>query len=318
MHTYAYGNTGFDLTNIGLGTWAIGGWMWGKQEEKDSIAAILAAVEAGINWIDTAPIYGGGESEVAVGKAVAQIPQNDRPYIFTKFGLGYNTDNVVKTGSRKAVISECEASLKRLKIDSIDLLQLHWPTPEAITETAEACNDLIQQGKVKKVGVCNYNVTELQEWLDSGFPLHSLQAPYSILRPQIEEEILPFCFKNIIPVMAYSPLFRGLLFGKWDANKTFPEGDARGSHPDYSGERLIAHMEAIDEIKIIAANLNISCAALCLATILKTDGLNSVIVGARNAIQGAALAELDHPIDASTAIEVRDIITKLNQNLSKL
>ena len=173
MQRRKLGSSGFDVSTIGLGTWAIGGHMWGGQDDALSIDAIHAAIDHGVNWIDTAPIYGSGHSEDVVGRAVKQLPPSKRPLIFTKFGLGVNSDAPNRSASAADVNAECDGSLRRLGVDHIDLYQLHWPTPQPIGETAAACAALLQAGKIRAVGVSNFSVPQLEEWRVTGVPLHT-------------------------------------------------------------------------------------------------------------------------------------------------
>src|SRR3954465_1565926 len=168
----------FEISTIGLGSWAIGGHMWGGQDDQRSIDAIHAAVDHGINWVDTAPIYGSGHSEEVVGRAITQLPQAKRPLIFTKFGLGTDSITPVKSASAAEVAAECDGSLRRLGVDHIDLYQLHWPAPQPIAETAAACNRLLEAGKIRAIGVSNFSVAQLEEWVATGVPLHTDQPPF--------------------------------------------------------------------------------------------------------------------------------------------
>ena len=225
MQRRAFGTTGFRISTIGLGTWAIGGWMWGEQDDAASEAAIHAAVDHGVNWIDTAPIYGGGHSETIVGRAIKALPDSQRPLIFTKFGLGADVSVNRRAASRADVLGECDASLRRLGVDRIDLYQLHWPAPEPVEETARACEELLRAGKIRAIGVSNFTVEQLEAWRATGVPLHSLQSPFSILRPAAKATVIPWCAAHDVGVIAYSPLFRGLLFGTWTKDKKFPPDD---------------------------------------------------------------------------------------------
>jgi aryl-alcohol dehydrogenase-like predicted oxidoreductase len=177
------GSSGLEISRIGLGTWAVGGHMWGGQDDAQSLEAIHAAIDHGVNWIDTAPIYGSGHSEDVVGRAVRQLPPSARPLVFTKFGLGLDGNVPTRSASAADVAAECEGSLRRLALDHIDLYQLHWPAPQPIAETAAACDALLAAGKIRAIGVSNFSVAQLEEWRATGVPLHSDQPPYSILRP---------------------------------------------------------------------------------------------------------------------------------------
>ena len=312
------GRTDFQITTIGLGTWAIGGRQWGPQDDQASIAAIHAAIDHGINWVDTAPMYGGGHSEEVVGRALKALPASRRPLVFTKFGLGVDVDAPVKSASAREVVEECDASLRRLGVDHIDLFQLHWPVPQPIAETAGACAMLLAAGKVRAIGVSNYSVAQLEEWTATGVPLHSDQPPYSILRPAAAEDVLPWCAAHEVGAISYSPLFRGLLFGTWPRDKTFGPDDARGAHKDYSGARFQRHLDAVDELQAIARSGGLSCAQLCVGVLLETPGLTGVICGARDARQGALVANLGVTITAEQSRQVWAVADRLRQDLERL
>jgi aryl-alcohol dehydrogenase-like predicted oxidoreductase len=312
------GTSGMEISTVGLGSWAIGGWMWGGQDDADSVQAIHAAVDNGINWIDTAPIYGGGHSEVVVGRALKSLSEPCRPLVFTKFGVGADTSVSRRAAGRADVIAECEASLRRLGVDRIDLYQLHWPAPEPIAETARACDELLKAGKIRAIGVSNFSVEQLDQWRGTSVPLHSLQAPYSILRPAVKSTVLPWCASHHVGVIAYSPLFRGLLFGTWTKDKTFAPDDARGAHKDYSGARFARHIEAVTDVTKIAVEGGLSCPQLCVGVLLRTAGVTGCIVGARNALQGALIATLGVPVTDEQANAVWEIAWNLEEDLKSM
>ena len=318
MQRRALGSSGLDITLIGLGSWAIGGWMWGTQDDANSVAAIHAAIDHGVNWIDTAPIYGSGHSEVIVGRAIGELSAVRRPLVFTKFGLGDDSTRRRQSASRDEVLAECDASLTRLGVDCIDLYQLHWPVPQPIAETAGACGELLRVGKIRAIGVSNFSVAQLDEWRATGVPLHSLQTPYSILRPAVRTDQLPWCATHGVGAIAYSPLFRGMLFGTWSRTRTFPQGDARGDHKDYQGARLQRHLDAIDELTVIAENAGLSTAQLCIGVLLRTPGLTGCIVGARDARQGAHIADLAADVGDEHAEAVEAVTTRLRRDLKTL
>jgi aryl-alcohol dehydrogenase-like predicted oxidoreductase len=312
------GTTDFEITQIGCGTWAVGGAQWGGQDDALSVVAIHAAIDHGVNWIDTAPIYGSGHSETIVGRAVKALPPSRRPFIFTKFGLGQNVDAVNRAAGAADVMTECEASLRRLGVDRIDLYQLHWPAPQPIAETAEACAALLKAGKIRAIGVSNFSVAQMEEWKATGVPLHSDQPPFSILRPAAAKEILPWCLVNRVGVVSYSPLFRGMLFGTWSKDKTFPADDDRSRHKDYSGARFQRHLAAVDEIQLVARRAGLSLAQLCVGMLLRVPGLTGCIVGARDARQGALIANLGVAVTEEQAKDVWGIIRKLEKDLEGL
>jgi aryl-alcohol dehydrogenase-like predicted oxidoreductase len=292
MQRRQLGTSGFEISTIGFGTWAVGGHMWGGQDDTHSIEAIHAAIDHGVNWIDTAPIYGSGHSETVVARAVKQLPSSRRPLIFTKFGLGLDTNVITRSASAADVAAECDGSLERLGVDRIDLYQLHWPAPQPIAETAAACAALLEAGKIRAVGVSNFSVAQLEEWRATGVPLHSDQPPFSILRPAVKHDVLPWCAANTVGAISYSPLFRGMLFGTWSEGKTFPGDDGRSTHKDYSGARFQRHLHAVEEIRGVAASGGLSVPQLCVGVLLATPGITGVIVGARNARQGGLIANL--------------------------
>jgi aryl-alcohol dehydrogenase-like predicted oxidoreductase len=312
------GTSGLEISRIGLGTWAIGGHMWGGQDEAESIAAIHAALDHGINWIDTAPIYGSGQSEEVVGRAVKQLPASQRPLIFTKFGLGLDSNNPTRSAAAAEVRAECDGSLRRLGVDRIDLYQLHWPAPQPIAETAAACDALLKAGKIRAIGVSNFSVAQMEEWRATGVPLHSDQPPYSILRPAVKHDVLPWCASHEVGVISYSPLFRGMLFGTWANEKTFPKDDGRSAHKDYSGARFQRHLQAVDEIRAVAASGGLSVPQLCVGVLLETRGLTAVIAGARNARQGSVVANLGVSLSADQITAVWSIGERLAKDLEKM
>jgi aryl-alcohol dehydrogenase-like predicted oxidoreductase len=319
MDKRALGTSGFEITSIGLGTWATGGWMWGGQDDAASIEAIHAAVDHGVNWIDTAPIYGSGHSETIVGRAVKALPAGRRPLIFTKFGLGDDSQAPAnRSATRADVLRECDASLKRLGVDAIDLYQLHWPAPQPIAETAAACGELLKAGKIRAIGVSNYSVAQLEEWRATGVPLHSVQSPFSLFRPAIASDVLPYAAKTNLGVIAYSPLFRGMLFGTWKKGKTFPEGDTRGAHKDYQGARFDRHLDAIATLRDLGSESGLSVPQLAVGVLLRKPGLTGCIVGARSARQGAMIASLGVLVSDEQVAAVEKIMAALTRDLAAL
>jgi aryl-alcohol dehydrogenase-like predicted oxidoreductase len=319
MNKRALGTSGFDITSIGLGTWATGGWMWGGQDDAASMEAIHAAVDHGVNWIDTAPIYGSGHSETIVGRAVKALPAGRRPLIFTKFGLGDDSQAPAsRSATRADVLRECDASLKRLGVDAIDLYQLHWPAPQPIAETAAACGELLKAGKIRAIGVSNYSVAQLEEWRATGVPLHSVQSPFSLFRPAIAADVLPYAAETNLGVIAYSPLFRGMLFGTWKKGKTFPEGDTRGAHKDYQGARFDRHLDAIAALRDLGSESGLSVPQLAVGVLLRKPGLTGCIVGARSARQGAMIASLGVLVSDEQVAAVEQIMASLTRDLAAL
>ena len=318
MQRRQLGTSGFEISTIGFGTWAVGGHMWGGQNDTHSIEAIHAAIDHGVNWIDTAPISGSGHAETVVARAVKQLPASRRPFIFTKFGLGLDTNVITRSASAADVAAECDGSLQRLGIDHIDLYQLHWPAPQPIAETAGACAGLLKAGKIRAVGVSNFSVAQLEEWRATGVPLHSDQPPYSILRPAVKHDVLPWCASHNVGAISYSPLFRGMLFGTWATDKTFPADDGRSTHKDYSGARFQRHLRAVDEIRAVANSTGLSVPQLCVGVLLATPGITGVIVGAREARQGGLIANLGVTLTTDQADAVWAIADRLAHDLERL
>jgi aryl-alcohol dehydrogenase-like predicted oxidoreductase len=249
---------------------------------------------------------------------VKALPAERRPLIFTKFGLGIDSNNPTRSAAAGDVAAECDASLRRLGVERIDLYQLHWPAPQPIAETAAACDALLTAGKVRAVGVSNFSVAQLEEWRATGVPLHSNQPPYSILRPAVKHDVLPWCAANGVGAISYSPLFRGMLFGTWQRDKTFPKDDGRSTHKDYAGARFQRHLDAVDEIRGVATRGGLSVAQLCVGVLLHTPGLTGVIAGARNARQGAMVPSLGVGVSDEQARQVWAIAETLARDLESM
>jgi aryl-alcohol dehydrogenase-like predicted oxidoreductase len=285
MRTRQLGYTDLKLTTVGLGTWAIGGpWQfgWGPQDDDEAIAAILASLEAGINWIDTAPIYGLGHSEELVGKALKQT--SHKPIVATKCSLLWN-DKREKVSCLKAqsIRQECLDSLERLGIETIDLYQIHWPEPEEDIEQAwEEMARLAEEGKIRYLGVSNFNVEQIKR-LQKIHPVASLQPPYSMLHREVEDELLAFCAQNDIGVVAYSPMQRGLLTGKFSPERlaSLPLDDHRRRNPDFHEPQFTATMELVEQLKPIAERNSKTLAQLSISWVLRRSEVTAAIVGAR-------------------------------------
>ena len=301
MQTRQLGTSTVHVTPVIFGAWAIGGWMWGGNDEKDSLDAIRASIAHGVNTIDTAAIYGMGYSEELVGKAIKGI--RDKVVIATKCGMRWDLgegsdpwpqkdrqgrDVVIYKNARPASIAyECEQSLKRLAIDVIDLYQIHWPDSSTpVEDSIGAMLKLKDQGKIRAIGVSNYDV----RWLKGATkiaPVASLQPPYSLIQRKIEKEILPFCRENQIGVIVYSPLERGLLTGKVSPDRQFPPGDHRSGHKYFSVENRKRVLAALEKIRPIADRHKASFAQVMINWTVHEPGLTAALVGARNAEQAA-------------------------------
>lgn len=288
MELCKLGNADFAITPIGLGAWAIGGsgWRaaWGPQDDQDSINTIHRALDAGINWIDTARVYGLGHSEEVVGRALKGVSQ--KPYIFTKGGRTWDeTDTVVDDQSAAGLRRQVEDSLTRLQVDVIDLFQIHWPFPDDELETGwETLAKLQEEGKLRFLGVSNYSVEQMKRILPIA-PITSLQPPYSIIRPDIEAEILPFCQQNNIGVIVYSPMQSGLLSGRMSAERihNLPDDDWRKRDKRYFAEPQLSRNLAIAALlKEIGEKQGRTAGEVAIAWTLRHPAVTAAIVGLRH------------------------------------
>ncbi len=288
MKTRKLGSSDLNLSVIGLGAWAIGGsgWAygWGDQSDKNSVEAIKRSLDLGVNWIDTAPVYGLGHSEEIVGKAIKGL--RDKFYIATKCGLIWDAKG--KLGydlSAQSVKKEVENSLARLKISYIDLYQIHWPFPDdKIEEAWEEIMRLKDEGKIRYGGVSNFNVPQIQRILKIG-PVVSLQPPYNMLNRAIEKDIINFCADSNIGIVAYSPMSCGLLTGKYDGAKisSLPEDDWRKKeNGEFREPKLEVNLWLIEELKKVADKLDITVAQLSLAWVINREAVTAAITGTRN------------------------------------
>jgi aryl-alcohol dehydrogenase-like predicted oxidoreductase len=293
--TRSLGSSTLELTPIGLGAWAIGGeWRfgWGPQDDSESIATIRRAVELGLNWIDTAAIYGLGHSEEVVGKALSDVPRSERPYVFTKCSLVWDNARITSHSLDPASIRrEVEQSLRRLQTDRIDLYQIHWPVwpaspaghdPGSIEEAWTTLIRLRDEGKVAFIGVSNFDVTQLKRISHIETPV-SLQPPYSMLRPEIEQEILPFCLEHNIGVIPYSPMQSGLLTGTMTRDRiaSLPEGDWRRNNRFFQEPLLSRALSLAEALRAIAERHGRRAGEVAIAWTLRHPAITATIVGAR-------------------------------------
>ena len=290
MKTRKLGRTDLNLSVIGLGTWAIGGggwrYSWGPQDDRESIATILRALKMGVNWIDTAPVYGLGHSEEIVGKAVEGLRK--KPIIATKCGLVWDKKgNISNRLKEESIRAEVEASLKRLKVDVIDLYQIHWPMPDGdIEEAWRTIADLVDKGKIRYAGVSNFNVEQLERIQDI-HPIASLQPPYSMLRREVEDELLVFCAENDIGIVAYSPMEKGLLAGKFSRERVqnLPKDDQRREETRFQEPELSANLELVEDLRRMTEKRGRTVAQLAIAWVLRRPEITAAIVGARHPYQ---------------------------------
>lgn len=295
METRPLGNSDLQITPVGIGTWAIGGpdgnWNWGPQEDRDSIAAIHKAVDLGINWIDTAPAYGKGHSEEVVGQALKGLSK--KPYVFTKNSLAWDKDKVIVNRLKAdSIRKECEESLKRLGVEALDLWQIHWPNPEPDLEEGWTEMARLQKaGKVRWIAVSNFSVS-LMKKVQAIAPVTSLQPPYSALRREIEKEILPFCAKEKIGVLVYSPMQAGLLSGRMTKERVqkLAESDWRRKDGNFQEPKLSKNLALQVAFGKIASRHGHQAGVAALAWVLRKSGVSGAIAGVRNARQVEELA----------------------------
>lgn len=237
-----------EASRVALGTWAIGGWMWGGTDERESIKTIQAAIDLGINVIDTAPAYGFGRSEEIVGKALAEVGQRDKVVISTKVALEWKNGEVFRNGSKERILAEIDDSLKRLQTDYIDIYQVHWPDPKVpIEETAEAMKTLYDSGKIRAIGVSNFSPEQMEAFRTVA-PLHTVQPPYNLFERNIEKDVLPYAVDKGMTSLFYGSLCRGLLSGKMTPDRKFEGDDLRKTDPKFQPDRLPQYLSAVNEL----------------------------------------------------------------------
>jgi len=291
MNKRKLGKTDLELSAIGFGAWAIGGgqweYAWGPQDDTDSLNAILRAYELGINWVDTAASYGLGHSEIVVGKALKELGR-DNLIIATKCGIKWdNTGKINLWVDAAQVRREIDDSLRRLNIETIDLYQVHWPSPdENIEEVWSEMANCVRQGKARHIGVSNFNVDQVRRAMKIA-PVASVQNRYSIIHREIENDLLPFCDENKIGVVCYSPMAKGLLTGKMtpDSIASFAPDDHRRNDPDFIGQKLQTNLQLVSALEPIARRSGKTLAQLALAWTLRRNEVTSAIAGARNGRQ---------------------------------
>ncbi len=276
---------GTDLSpsRIGLGTWAMGGWMWGGTDEERSIRTICAALERGITLIDTAPAYGQGRSEEIVGKAVARWGRRDRVVLATKVGLEWRNGEVARNATRARIRQEIADSLKRLRTDYVDLYQVHWPDPLVpIEETAETLHALYREGRIRAIGVSNYSPEQMDLFRQVA-PLHAAQPPYNLLEREAEERVLPYCLWHGIATLTYGALCRGLLSGRMRADTRFGGDDLRRTDPKFQPPRYAQYLRAVATLEHLArARYERSVLALAVRWVLDQPGVQVALWGARS------------------------------------
>lgn len=291
------GSSDMRLSSIGFGAWAAGGggwaFSWGPQDDADSIAAIHRALDLGVNWIDTAAVYGLGHSEEIVGRALKST--SHKPYVFTKCAMVWDSKGDI-TNSLKQIRREVEESLRRLQVETIDLYQIHWPKPdEEIEEGWSVMADLKREGKVRWIGVSNFSVAQMERALKIA-PIASLQPPYSMINRNVEPEILPFCLQHGIGVINYSPMHSGLLTGAMTKERVqaLPADDFRRRAKNYQEPQLTRNLQIAEFLKTIAARHNVSAGVVAIAWTLHNPAVTAAIVGGRSAKQVEGVAPALH------------------------
>lgn len=306
MQTKPLGNSDLQITPIGFGAWAIGGggWAfgWGAQDDHDSIEAIQRSLDLGVNWIDTAAIYGLGHSEEVVAKALKG--RTNRPYIFTKCSMIWNDKGEIgRSLKNNSIRQEIEASLRRLEVETIDLYQIHWPNPEPeIEEGWSTLAQLKDEGKIRYIGVSNFSVEQLQR-AQAIAPVTSLQPPYSLVNRKVEPEILPFCQEHSIGVIVYSPMQSGLLTGAMNPERVanLPDNDWRKQSTEFQEPRLSRNLKLVEVLRQIGQDYERSPGEVAIAWTLNNPAVTAAIVGGRNGKQvegiiGAGEFRLDVPV----------------------
>ena len=304
LRTARLGGTGLEITRVGFGAWAIGGgdWEfgWGAQDDEESVAAIHRALELGVNWIDTAAAYGFGRSEEMVGRALAGMAE--RPYVFTKCSLLEGPDRTVAHSlKRDSILREAEASLRRLRLDALDLYQIHWPIPAAdIEEGWAALVELKDQGLVRHIGVSNFDVNQLR-LIEQIAPVETIQPEYSLIKREVEAEILPFAEREGIGVIVYAPMSSGMLTGGMTRERaeSLPDNDWRGRDARFNDPQLSANLALVERLKGVADRHGTTPGAVAVAWTLRNPAVDGAIVGFRRP------AQVD-PILAAASLELSD------------
>jgi aryl-alcohol dehydrogenase-like predicted oxidoreductase len=318
------GQSDLKITPIGIGAWAIGGgsweFAWGPQDDEESIAAIRAGLERGINWIDTAAVYGLGHSETIVGRAVKGLRQ--RPYIFTKCSLVWDdSGNVSHNLEAASIRREAEASLMRLGVDTIDLYQIHWPawrggpesdSPGSIEEAVGALALLQREGKIRNIGVSNFNAKQMQRALNVA-AITSLQPPYSLLARDVESSVLPFAREHKMGVIVYSPMASGLLSGSMTRERiaALPEDDWRKRSPNFQEPLLSRNLRLVETLRAVAKRRDATPGEVAIAWTLRNPAITGAIVGVRSARQVSGIAgAADVELSADDMLEIEQGLTR--------
>jgi aryl-alcohol dehydrogenase-like predicted oxidoreductase len=301
--------TTIEISRVTIGTWAIGGWMWGGTEERESISTIRAALDHGINLIDTAPVYGFGHSEEIVGKAIGEARLRSKVLIATKAGLEWHDGKVFRNASRARIMQEVDDSLRRLRTDYIDVYQVHWPDPlVAMEETADTMATLFRQGKIRAIGVSNFSVEQMQQFRRAS-PLHVLQSPYNLFERGIEGDVLAYCRQNDIATFGYGALCRGLLSGRIKLDTVFEGDDLRRADPKFRAPRFAQYLSAVQKLDQLARE-RFGKRVIHLAVRWMLDqGITTALWGARHPVQLQPVGQIaGWSIDSASRAEIDRIL----------
>ena len=309
MERSAIAGTPLTVSRVAIGTWAIGGWMWGGTDETESISTIRAALDHGINVIDTAPVYGFGRSEEIVGKAIAEGRLRDRVVIASKVGLEWKDGKVFRNAGRGRIMREIEDSMRRLRTDYIDVYQVHWLDPLVpIEETAAAMQTLFKQGKIRAIGVSNFSVEQMDQFRNVA-PLHVLQSPYNLFEREIEADLLPYCRRNNISTFGYGALCRGLLSGRMRSDTVFTGDDLRRTDPKFQQTRFAQYIAAVQKLDQLAQGRFGQHVIQLAVRWMLDQGITTALWGARHSGQLQPVDEVNGwRLDTATKAEIDRIL----------
>lgn len=316
MEYIGISGTEMKVSRIAQGTWAIGGWMWGGTDERESIRTIHAALDKGINLIDTAPVYGFGVSEEIVGKAVAERGHREKVFIATKVGLEWHNGSVTRNSSRDRMRKEVQDSLRRLRTDYIDIYQVHWPDLAVpIEETAQTMQSLLKEGLIRAIGVSNYSPQQMDQFM-SVSKLHVVQSPYNLFERQIDRDVLPYAREKNLSVFAYGPLCRGLLTGTMRPDTKFTGDDLRLTDPKFQQPRFTEYLNAVQRLDDLAQKrYRKHVMDLAVRWVLDQPGITAALWGARHPAELDAVAgTLDWKLDASSLAAIDRILRETVPN----
>jgi len=302
--------TKMNVSRIALGTWAIGGWMWGGSDEAESIRTIHTALDQGINLIDTAPVYGFGVSEETVGKAIEQRGHREDVFIATKVGLEWRNGSITRNSSPERIRQEIQCSLRRLRTSYVDIYQVHWPDPAVpIEETARTMRALYNEGLIRAIGVSNYSPEQMDRFM-SASELHTVQPPYNLFERQIDRDVLPYVRDNGLSAFAYGPLCRGLLTGKMRTDTKFAGDDLRNSDPKFRPPRYAQYLKAVEQLDQLAQKkYGKRVMDLAVRWVLDQPGITTALWGARHPAQLEAVnGALNWKLDAEALAAIDQIL----------